>query len=582
MSETPCPMAPHASQNEQCMVKRSEPPLRTGQIRILQLLQGDYDSPLKCELFKAPLSTAYEALSYAWGHEISPRPLLIDDETTQITTNLEAALRRLRQPRVDRYLWVDALCINQQSDEEKSRQVSMMGHIYTRSNGVILWLGDYAVPHMVNNMVPLNPEQIQKAFEFVERMASGTCYGESGIDHKENHSASQNALEKLMKVRWWSRMWTVQELILASQGVFMFGDKHISMDTMLKACSFSRMHHFGHCCRWDLQLPTFWDELVSASNMRAARADNHPPNRSFCDALNMYRARQVTHDKDRVYALMGLEPNLWADYTVSAYVAFITTVVTSIKVSGSLHPLIRTSEKSRPLSLPSWVPDWCSAPDLKANNQSSQMSWLSLQGYYNASAGRKAKIRDSGSREILSLQGYLVDRVKETGPRHTKLGSEIEDCKKIVGRSSSQKNDVYPRGGKPYDEAFWRVSMADVLPEWNGDRCEYRRATSEDKAYCEEGLDEARSDPPPEPARIVGRNFFSTDEGLLGLCHEGVETGDCVFVLLGFTMPFILRPIKPSPADIGAYAYVAQAYVHGIMNGEIIRELHKPQWISLH
>jgi hypothetical protein len=106
---------------------------------------------------------------------------------------------------------------------------------------------------------PLDPAQTQKAFEFIERIASGTCHGENGTDHGESLRASQDALEKLMQVQWWSRMWTVQELILPTEGVFMFGEKHVSMDTMLKACAFSRMHHFQYCCPYkDLLVPRFW------------------------------------------------------------------------------------------------------------------------------------------------------------------------------------------------------------------------------------------------------------------------------------------------------------------------------------
>jgi hypothetical protein len=227
--------------------------------------------------------------------------------------------------------------------------------------------------------------------------------------------------------------------------------------------------------------------------MRAARSDDEPRNRSFCDALNMYRARQVKDKRDRVYALMGLESDLQADYDASTDVAYIETVVASIKVSGSLHPLIRTSEVRRPSPLPSWVPDWCGAPDYGFDDQSGQMSWLSLQSYYNASAGKKAKIRDSGSTEILSVQGYLIDRVKDAGPRRTTLGEDILRCQDIKKHVSSQRNDVYPRGGESYDEVFWRVSMANVLPEWTDGRCEYRPATSEDKTECELRLDESHS-----------------------------------------------------------------------------------------
>lgn len=47
-----------------------------------------------------------------------------------VTYNLEVALQQLRHAERERILWVDALCINQENDLEKSEQVRPMGRIY--------------------------------------------------------------------------------------------------------------------------------------------------------------------------------------------------------------------------------------------------------------------------------------------------------------------------------------------------------------------------------------------------------------------------------------------------------------------
>jgi hypothetical protein len=39
------------------------------------------------------------------------------------------------------YFWIDAICINQNNDEEKSHQVNHMKDIYTNAIAVIVWLG---------------------------------------------------------------------------------------------------------------------------------------------------------------------------------------------------------------------------------------------------------------------------------------------------------------------------------------------------------------------------------------------------------------------------------------------------------
>jgi hypothetical protein len=50
-------------------------------------------------------------------------------------------LRRMRYEDRPRILWIDAICINQEDAEERSRQVAIMGHIYRRSTGNLIYLG---------------------------------------------------------------------------------------------------------------------------------------------------------------------------------------------------------------------------------------------------------------------------------------------------------------------------------------------------------------------------------------------------------------------------------------------------------
>jgi hypothetical protein len=57
-----------------------------------------------------------------------------------ITRNCYDALGELRRRGV-RIVWVDAVCINQGSDEEKEGQIPLMRDIYGRARRVWVWLG---------------------------------------------------------------------------------------------------------------------------------------------------------------------------------------------------------------------------------------------------------------------------------------------------------------------------------------------------------------------------------------------------------------------------------------------------------
>jgi hypothetical protein len=142
------------------------------QIRCVDLNPGSFTELVVCSLVYITLDPeagelpSYEALSYCWGsvddtvviHLQSPS---MEDECLhihqngpdgaeanpsvgnfQVTRNLEAALRALRLPDQPRRLWVDAICINQMSDKEKTHQVGQMNLIYKSAAHVLVWLGE--------------------------------------------------------------------------------------------------------------------------------------------------------------------------------------------------------------------------------------------------------------------------------------------------------------------------------------------------------------------------------------------------------------------------------------------------------
>jgi hypothetical protein len=64
---------------------------------------------------------------------------------------------------------------------------------------------------------------------------------------------------------------------------------------------------------------------------------------------------------------------------------------------------------------------------------------------------------------------------------------------------------------------------------------------------------------------VGGRRLFTTPQKWLGLGPESLEQGDEVWLLKNTDTPFILRPYGDSQ-----YTLVGEAYVHGIMHGELI------------
>lgn len=114
------------------------------EIRLLHLAPSEnIDDQPKCFLKNISLNDnpQYEALSYAWGDVKVTQPINLQDVQREITENLEAALRQLRGNIMEKVFWVDAVCIDQNSDEGKNYQVPLMRTIYSSAAMVRVWLG---------------------------------------------------------------------------------------------------------------------------------------------------------------------------------------------------------------------------------------------------------------------------------------------------------------------------------------------------------------------------------------------------------------------------------------------------------
>jgi hypothetical protein len=128
-------------------------PLKFGEstnIRVLEILHDPtycFSAPISCKIRLIILEddeeaqTPYNALSYVWGNADVTKTILVDGEPLIVRENLWLFLDQMRKVRYKKKIWIDAICINQQNNGEKSHQVAMMGEIYSRATRVEIWLG---------------------------------------------------------------------------------------------------------------------------------------------------------------------------------------------------------------------------------------------------------------------------------------------------------------------------------------------------------------------------------------------------------------------------------------------------------
>jgi hypothetical protein len=113
--------------------------LTTESIRLVQIIyanrqDGSYIQ-LKLQNFPLVSSPPYYALSYVWGQPSHSKKVIVNGKYLEIRKNLWHFLWKASIPEGCKYLWIDALCINQKNVEERNHQVKIMGDIYKNVRG---------------------------------------------------------------------------------------------------------------------------------------------------------------------------------------------------------------------------------------------------------------------------------------------------------------------------------------------------------------------------------------------------------------------------------------------------------------
>jgi hypothetical protein len=117
-------------------------------IRLLEVLQGNFGQHVVCTLSAWPLDSAppYNAISYTWGDPASTVNITVDGRTMVVRQNCEYVLQQAftNTKKETKYLWVDAICIDQSTLQERGHQVALMGELYKRATHVFACVGAHA------------------------------------------------------------------------------------------------------------------------------------------------------------------------------------------------------------------------------------------------------------------------------------------------------------------------------------------------------------------------------------------------------------------------------------------------------
>lgn len=152
--------------------------------------------------------TPYRCLSYTWGAPEITNTVLLNGRPLGVRRNLfeflDMVVQRLS---IDPSwlgagaIWIDALCINQSDDVEKSTHVQHMGSIYEHADEVLIWLG--------------NSTAIFGLFKWLNKSQPIRDKIALLIPQDRTPRRLRDALSELGDHPYWARAWILQEVYLA-------------------------------------------------------------------------------------------------------------------------------------------------------------------------------------------------------------------------------------------------------------------------------------------------------------------------------------------------------------------------------
>jgi hypothetical protein len=411
-------------------------------IRVLRLEPAPLQtSPLRCSLAEVSLdpSPEYWALSYSWEAQSPFCPVECGGGILHITPNCMAALRQLRHSHEERTLWIDSICIDQTSLEERSHQVALMGEIYKRAKQVIAWLGegDSSTEQAIRRLSDIGKIGTDKDKEHVQ----STLHLMFGLGVKD---ASGDPIGPLFKRSWFHRMWTIQEATLALiENVIIYcGDEVLPWTYLVIAVGFLKASGY----KWGqwaeaMQLQMHISDLLvdrrfsGVHNILKSRPGNINSYQGILQILTSAREKGSTEPKDKIFALFGVLTELGIDlpppdYKKSLEQVYTEAVVACINHDRNLHVLFEVSSDHRRLGLPSWVPDW------------SDVGWKSqdlrkavIRDRFGASGSADPRWSFSSDQRCLLLSGKVVDSINH---RTASLEVDVEISSGFLQMASGQ------------------------------------------------------------------------------------------------------------------------------------------------
>jgi hypothetical protein len=423
---------------ESCAATMFDP---TSQIRIIVVDPGSDGTSISSSFEFANLSNdivrnrdlriEWEAVSYRWDSSGPVQEIQLEGYTRQVANNIFRILNDLRLPSEKRYLWIDAICINQADDHEKSAQVQLMRHVYRQARQVVIWLDCEGLEDAAFAVVNASRWTEQKS-RIANTLPNNRHLQQLFMTENPN-LPWKAAFHELLRHAWFERIWVVQEAGLAKELLVHLHKDTITWDAFAStAIRFMSLIPASDAIHKDLEAcyAICKERNFSGETFRGLSMINLILNlRGWMQFANrpipaselalLCTGRQATNKSDMVYGIGGFfgfqgdsGNALTVDYSLPADEIFKRFAYWCMKQEGNLDVLaqIRYEFAENTSGLPTWVMEFGKKMG-SAYELTTTIPLLLKLSHNPVYAEPPPAIERQG--DMLTVRGFIFDELKE-------------------------------------------------------------------------------------------------------------------------------------------------------------------------
>jgi hypothetical protein len=582
--------------------------------------------PGNCELKHCLIEDAepYECISYTWGSGLQTRNIEIDGKSVPVSQTVYDILCERRSLVQDRFIWIDSICIDQQNLDEKGEQVPLMTEIYSRASRVVVHLG-----------APFDPDKSLQVTALIRKLAlfPGAVASElrgiasNAMFRNYDGTPEWNALLEFLSHPFFSRVWVVQEIAVASDLAVVVGNnytpwglmtaaiRNVSGSGLIKYTSRHGLHD-----RSPLENATHFRRMTA---MRNTLCDGGVPR--LARVLSTFHTFDATNPRDKVFALKGIsdakdDDDLPVDYKIDTCSLVCQTARCLVK-RGQYFEVVYaagTGWREQKDGVPSWVPDWTVQPagpkgfrfldsleeaPFSASGSHAARLQVSLDGKsctaFGARIGHVAKLS-----EPLSMSDEDVDTAtKFTEGSHIIISKWMSDVRSLVEAyfpETCDENEGFNHdqmllativGGRDNQGSYVSSEFLEKVRAWESQMkqpsvLEEKFGKTEDLSAMSARVPDlvdfkAVQEAMGNTGQSYGARLAIIDENFTGLVPPRTREGDMVCILSGAHTPVLLRRRSGPAPNNTLYELVGTCYIQGAMLGELSHLLEDLQEFEL-